>query len=360
MPRINPEHLLNQTRDHIARFTSMPSESALTLATLWVAHTHVRNTDDLLAFDTTPRIALVGDEPGCGKTTALEAIMRLSFQGEQVIDPTPASFSELISEQHATAGIDEIDVLFGAGAAKSTLRSLLNAGYKHGAQWKRKGQTAVSLFAPVALAGLGTKFRTAEVLSPLRQRSIVINMRRKTPAESYRGRLHDPVTAVLRQELTRWGKRNRQEITGLWPQDIPEGISDRLLEVCEPLFMVADHAGGDWPQMARKAASDILLGQTDDDDEPESISDTLIRDALRVIGTRKNITTHELAAALRELEGSPWATLWPAPDGAARELTAMLRPLGLEPSAVRTPQGVSKGYKRDDVALLQDDDDDDM
>lgn len=354
----NHAAMLDRTRDHIARFTSMPSDSALTLATLWVAHTHVRGTDDLLAFDTTPRMAFVGDEPGCGKTTALEAVMRLSFNGEQVIDPTPASFALLISEGHATAGIDEIDVLFGAGAAKSTLRSLLNAGYKHGAKWSRANKTPVSVFAPVALAGLGTKFRTAEVLSPLRQRSIVVNMRRKTPAESYRGRLHDPLTAVLRNELTRYGKRYLQEITGLWPTDIPEGISDRLLEVCEPLFMIADHAGGDWPAMARKAASEILLGQTDPEDEPESISDTLIRDALRVIGSRKNITTHELAAALRELEDSPWAALWPAPDGAARELTAMLRPLGLEPSAVRTPTGVAKGYKRDDVALLQDDDDD--
>jgi hypothetical protein len=358
MARIHPAALLDQTRAHIARFTCMPSDSALTLTTLWVAHTHVRGTNDLLAFDTTPRIAFVGDEPGCGKTTALEAVMRLSFNGEQVIDPTPASFAELISESHATAGIDEIDVLFGAGAAKSTLRSLLNAGYKHGAEWKRKGQTSIPLLAPVALAGLGTKFRTAEVLSPLRQRSIVVNMRRKTPAESYRGRLHDPMTAVLRGELTRYGKRYREQITSLWPEDIPEGISDRLYEVCEPLFMVADHAGGDWPQMARKAAADILLGQTDDDDEPESISDTLIRDVLRVIGQRKHIGTHELAASLRDLDGAPWAKLWPAPDGAARELTAMLRPLGLEPSAVRANGGAPvKGYKRMDIELCADDDD---
>ena len=36
--------------------------------------------------------------------------------------------------------------------------------------------------------------------------------------------------------------------------EIPSGLSDRTADAWESLFAIADLAGGDWPQRARKAA----------------------------------------------------------------------------------------------------------
>lgn len=349
---MNSAALLDQVRAHIARFATLPSQAALDIATVWTAHTHVRTTEGFLAFDTTPRLAFLSDGPASGKTTAMEAVLRLSYNGEQVIDPTPASYALLISEQHATAGVDETDVLFGAGAAKSTLRSLFNAGYKYGAKWSRANKSPVSVFAPLVMAGIGTKFRTAAILAPLRQRCIMIIMERASQPEAYRGRLHDGITNALRAELTRWARKDAGRITGLWPTDIPDGIENRLLEVCEPLFMVADAAGGHWPASIRKAASEILLGTVADEDEPLCLTDALVADLRIVMGDRRNASTAILASGLRKLPGAPWATLWPQEDSAARELSAMLAPMGIAPQPVRQGAAVVRGFKAADLSLL--------
>ena len=128
------------TRGFLGRFVSFPSDAALDVVTLWIAHTHVTDRDDRLAFDTTPRLAFLSRGPKSGKTEALNRVTDLSHNGATMVDPTHAGYAQSIGEGCATVTIDELDVLFGAGSAKATLRSLLNAGYKQGAEWKQCGQ----------------------------------------------------------------------------------------------------------------------------------------------------------------------------------------------------------------------------
>ncbi len=50
----------------LRRFVAYPSEHALVLHTLWIAHTYL-----LDEFDTTPRLAFMSQEAQSGKTRAL-------------------------------------------------------------------------------------------------------------------------------------------------------------------------------------------------------------------------------------------------------------------------------------------------
>jgi hypothetical protein len=341
---------LDITRGFLSRFVAFPSDAALDVVTLWIAHTHVTDRDDRLAFDTTPRLAFLSKGPKSGKTEALNRVTDLAHNGSTMVDPTHAGFAQSIGEGCATVTIDELDVLFGAGSAKATLRSLLNAGYKRGAEWKRAGKAPVSVFGAVAMAGMDQKFRNSEPLSALRSRTLMVPMSPGRAPEIYRGRMHDPTANAIRASVAAWCRAHRSAILANYPDEF-DGISGRDLEISEPLLMIADAAGGRWPDAARAALRELLLGEDDGhrDDSP-SLSSSLLADLATVFGSASKLPTSDIVAGLRALPGAPWAGLWPSVDNAPRELAALLAPVGVAPVRVRLGKLTVRGYQRADLA----------
>lgn len=337
--------ILDQCRSFIGRFCTMPDPGALDLAVLWAAHTHAVDQNDRLAYDTSPRLMFSSEGPGSGKSRALELVQLLAHNGQLVCDPTAPSFAQLASEQRATILVDEMDMLIGRGNGKADLRSLFNASYKRKtAIWSRAGKPALPIFAAVAFAGMGATFRSAPVLSALRSRTLVIEMVPCTPPESYRPRVHDPLADALRSELAKWVGRNTSRIIESLP-DMPEGISDRAAELAEPLIMLATIAGGHWPETARNAIRELLLGQTDEPD-PLPLSEQLLRDIREVFQDSTQLGTVDLVEALCALSTSPWASLWPSPVSAPKDLAGMLEPLGISPTRIREDGVQIRGYLR--------------
>jgi hypothetical protein len=283
----------------------------------------------------------------------------LAHNGQIVCDPTAPSFAQLASERRASILVDELDCLLGKGGGKADLRSLFNASYKRStATHSRAGKPAVNIFAAVAFAGMDATFRSAPVLSALRSRTIVVAMVPSTPPEKYKPRIHDRVAEALRAELAEWAGRNTARILDSFP-DMPEGISDRAEELAEPLLMVADQAGGHWPETARNAVRQLMLR---DSDAPESIplAERLLRD-VRIVFTAvfgedagtARIGSVDLLEQLQTLPGSPWLDLWTGNQLAAtKELAAMLAPLGVEPLKLRIGERVIRGYRGEDFADL--------
>lgn len=351
-PDRSGEATLDAARAFLARFVSFPSEAAEVAAVLFAAHSHAVNSEEQLAFDTSPRIAFLSKEPGSGKTVAMETMGALMYCSQVVVDLTPASFAQLVHEQRAAVLLDEIDVLFGGGQAKSVLRSLLNAGYRRkGAFWMRANKPPVAIFGAVAFAGMDAKFASAAPLAALRSRTIMIKMvRTDKHVESYRPREHDPLADALRRDLTKWVHRHLGEILEDWPTDIPEGIVGRKLELAEPLLMIADCAGGHWPESARTALAELLGNESPE--EQEALIGEQLLDALRTLfGDQESLTTVEIVSALYALPDSPWKRLWPNPGTAPKALSQML---GDDVTAVPLRRGdkVMRGYKREDLEML--------
>jgi hypothetical protein len=344
------ELVLDEIRTFMARFVTFPSPAVLDAVTLWIAHTHVVDGCGRLGFETSPRIAFLSDEPASGKTTALEMVTRLANRGRISIDMTAPGLAISIAEKQGTIGLDELDVLFGAGGAKSVLRSLLNAGYKRGATWTRKANDDLPIFGPVAMAGLAKKWRSATALSPLRSRTIEVEMRRgRGPAERYRPRLHDALSAELRGVLSKWAARYAPLILEDWPS-LPEGVTDRDEEVWEPLFMVANAAGGHWPASVERACRELVLGESTVPDEP-TVRMRLLADLRWVFGEAERMTTVQIVAGLHGLPGSEWKKLWPNPATAPRELSLMLGE-DVSPIKVRVGEQSLRGYSRKDLEPL--------
>ena len=197
----------------------------------------------------------------------------LCHNGRTVVDPSAPAMVTLINEEKATLAIDEIDVYFGKGGGRQSARAMLNAGYKQGACVARQGKM-MNCFAAVLLAGMGQVYTTHPNLRPLYTRSICAYMAPKPPGakvEEYRTRLHGHLGQKLHDALAHWAGQHARDAALAWP-DMPDGIENRDRELWEPLIVMADLAGGAWPERIRAAARHICLSQIDETEEAEVIT----------------------------------------------------------------------------------------
>lgn len=350
---VDGAQLLDEVRAYATRFIVFPSGAAADAYTLWAAHTHAVDLDGVLLFDCTPRLAILG-ESDCGKTLALEILGMLSRRGLVIADPTAPTLAFLISEERATLMIDEIDMLLGPGDGQRPLRTVLNVGYQRSGKIARLRQL-LSCFAPVALAGLPQNFQSNIKLRPTCNRSIILRMRAKRAqdgAEDFKHRMHVPMADALSVALAEWTGTEDviTELACAWPES-PEGVENRLAQIWEPLFALADVAGGDWPERARAACKVLALGDgSDAAPEPSPLQRLLADLSTLDWGPTGNLPTRTILAWLYGLPDSPWRTLWPNPGAAPRELAALLGLIGVHVDKVWDPEtGRSvQGYHRTD------------
>jgi hypothetical protein len=258
--------LLDLLRDrwfgHYARF---PSAAALDAVVLWAAHAHMRDAQGVLVFSATPRLYLLSSEPGSGKSKVLELLgMVCPATYGLDLEPTAAGLAYTLSRERATVLIDEGDVLLGSGARRAGVRSIINGGYtRHGTVLNGRGSkaTRVPVFGALAMAGLDTLEKgTGGLLAALLSRGIKIRMTRAPggdqPAKMTREAEHQGAGA--REWLASWAAQVRDQVAAAQP-DMPEGIAGRAEQIWEPLIAVADAAGGQWPERARAACSELAL-----------------------------------------------------------------------------------------------------
>ena len=63
-------------------------------------------------------------------------------------------------------------------------------------------------------------------------------------------------TSSLRERCAQFVKQNQKAIAAALPE-FPDTLHDRAVDIWEPLFALADLAGGSWPAKARRAAEGL-------------------------------------------------------------------------------------------------------
>ena len=334
----------------VNRFVRLPSENAAFAVVLWAAHTHLMD-----AWETTPRLAFLSAEPGSGKSRAMAITALLCPLALEAANATTASLVRAMDDPagRPVACIDEIDTKYGPKAkGDEELRCVINAGHRRGGFFLRceKGDdgwtpTRQDSFAAIAMAGIGDILPDSVVT-----RSIVLRMRKRLPGETvdaYRQRDHMHLGKALCDELAVWADHVREQAAICRPK-LPDGIEDRDADVWEPLIVVADLAGGQWPERARQAAVELV--QSAKAGEKLSLGAKLLADIRDCFGDSDRIATADLLSKLRAIEESPWGV-----SGRNRldayVLAQMLSEYGIRPTTIRLagPNGsVLKGYKRYD------------
>jgi hypothetical protein len=342
-PIENGAALLGELADFLGRFVVFPSEHHRDAVALWTIHSHA-----LDAFESTPRLALVSPEKQSGKTRTEELLELVCPRARHASSLTAAALFRLVATERPTLLFDEVDTIFGPGASQhEELRGLLNAGHRRGAvAYRCVGDPAnmrvesFPAFAAVALAGIG------DLPDTIVDRAVVIPMRRRSPdepIESFRSRYVTPVANTLHDRLAAWTASVFEDLGRSEPA-MPPGVTDRPADCWEPLLAVADIAGGDWPERARRAAVALVAERKVAD---TSLGSRLLSDCRDLFGDRERMRTADLVNALCALEESPWGDLrGKALD--ARGLARRLRRFDIRPNDHRFTEGTAKGYLRSD------------
>jgi putative DNA primase/helicase len=334
--------MLTAIADAFARYVALP-EGAADAVTLWCLHAHA-----LDAAEHAPRLAIVSPTPGCGKSTLLRYVGLLVPRPLSTASVSPAALFRTIERARPTLLIDEADA-FMSGNGSEELRGLLNAG--HGRTDAHVIRTVgedfeprmFSTWAALAIARIG------RLPATLMDRSIVIPMRRRRPSERIehlRSGRPGPFD-ILARKAARWSADHLAALREADPEDMPPALGDRAADNFRPLVAIADRAGGDWPERARKAAA--LLSAREGGDQ-DTIGIVLLADIRAILENREGgrITSAELAAVLAAMEDRPWPEWKRGKPITPRQIAKLLAPFGIAPKTVRTLGERAKGYVAED------------
>lgn len=348
----------NETNQLLRRFVVFPDQAAYDIATLWIMHTHVRDANGNYAFDYTPRLALLSDGPGSGKTVALDKVSLLANRGKRITSPTAPAVTMMISTERLTPCIDEIDELFGKTAlSKSDLRALLNSGYERGGTIARANKLS-DVFGPVSFAGMGANFANNPVLRALRSRTIAIWMRPKEyheKVEVFRRRFHEAEFNSHNDVLAQWGKTHVLDLQMADP-DLPVGVENRDVDLWAPLLSISELAGDDIAERGRVAVLQYVSSVAPPNAELGD-TDRLIVALAQVFNGRDELDTKSIVDGLFAMPHGVWQKKWFGDEMAAyKGISEMLSTVGASPERIRITDSVSgserqvRGYRWSGIA----------
>ncbi|MBB3728133.1 DUF3631 domain-containing protein [Nonomuraea dietziae] len=341
-PSPNGADLLDRLRASLTRYVILPSAETADAVTLWIAATHAQP-----AWAHAPRLVIRGPEKRCGKSRLLDIVEATCHEPFITVNATSAAVYRSITDDPPTMLVDEADTIFGPKAdGNEDLRGLLNAGHQRNRPAKRydvntNSVQSIPTFAMAALAGIGAMPDTIE------DRAVVVRMRRRAPGESaapYRHRRDRLPLRRLAAMLEQW---LRADLATLEQAEPAMPVEDRAADTWEPLVIVADHAGGTWPERARAAA--VSLTAEADDNGHTSARVRLLAACRTAFGPDTALPTAVLLDRLRADPEGEWNEHGPA-GLTAMKLGTMLREYDIRSANIRFSNGQAKGYQRADFA----------
>ena len=333
--------LLDWIRDLVRKYLVLPPEAADTLA-LWVLHTYAFRLRRVTTY-----IGVVSPERQCGKTTLLTLLALLANRALLASNISPPAVFRVIEEAEPTLLIDEGDTFL---KRKEELRGILNAGYTRESAYvirvsnRKQGEgrsrlAKFSCWCPKVIAAIG---RLPETLA---DRCIMVTMHRKMEDEQCE-RLEEFDATEVRRKCARLVEDQGETIRS-WRPEAPRNLSDRALDIWEPLLVLAEMAGGEWPKRAREAAEKLSGGG-----QKASPMVTLLGhiEMLFLAAGCERLFTRTMVKALNELdevrdlrEGDTITEVW---------LSRRLRDYGIMSKTVWIGEESAKGYCREDFGEL--------
>lgn len=336
---VDGAELLNSLTETVKRYIVLPHAAPEALA-LWVLHTYTH-----AAANVSPIVALLSATLRCGKTRALSLLQGLVWRPLPASNVTPAALFRSTELWEPTLLIDEADTFL---KDSHELRGILNSGHTRDAAYvlRTVGEDheprRFKTWSPKAIAKIG------DLPATLADRSIVIPMRRKRRDEKVKRLRLDKMSELgdLRRRCARWANDHIADLAAADPET-PSQLHDRAQDNWRALLAIADAAGGDWPDRARKVATALTV----DDEDNSSIGELLLSD-FRDIFQKLELTEGDcpastiLARELHDMEHRPWPE-WGRDKKpiTPRQIAALLKPFAIKPKNIREGECIFKGYR---------------
>lgn len=331
--------LLAKVRSTVTRYVALPSAHVEVAVTLWIAATHAVD-----VLNTAPRLVIRSPQKRCGKSRLLDLVTALTRSSQPTANVSSAVLYRLMGGTNKpTLIIDEADTIWGnkkSAEQNEDLRGLVNAGFERGRptlRWDAAQRKLEELetFGFVALAGIG------QLPDTITDRAVNFIMRRRKAGERvapFRSRRDGKPLQQLRDQVAEWVAVHLGDIEKMQP-DLP--VDDRAADVWEPLVIIADLAGGDWPEVARQAAKALTK---DHDDEDGSTDSAQLLTDIKAIFTATGesfLESKVLVLKLRALDDSPWSGS--EYDLTVHKLAARLKEYAIRPRP--NAVGTKRGYR---------------
>ena len=350
--------LIEDIQKYIKRFSTFPAiDYSLPLA-LWAIGTQVYP-----HFDSYPYLVVTSATKRSGKTRLAEILSFISSNPVSSGAMTPASMFKTMADERPTIFIDEAESL--SSEAASNMRVVLNMGYRKGQTVRRVvGQEVreYEVYCPKCFILIG------DVYDTLKDRSIIIRMRRGEAAERF---VFEPVKAegaVLREKIHQWIEENESALINSFTtfKGI-EFLTDRDEEIWTPLFVLCQMIAPERIKELQQLAVDIATEKTQEsrryselENQEEKAADDeyaqrLLRDVASIIDGKKYLPTSEILERLRAIPTAPWR-VYKGEGITMHSLSTMLSRFGVAPSNVQIGRGranrkVVKGYRALDVQV---------
>jgi putative DNA primase/helicase len=195
-----------------------------------------------------------------------------------------------------------------------------------------------STWCAKAIAGIG------KLRDTIMDRSIVLNLRRKRKDEKTELLRYGDTEQflTLRRKLVRFAA-DCAETVGKARPDM-SNLFNRNLDNWEPLFAIADIAGGEWPALIRETA--LKLTDEEADESTQSIGVELLADIKEIFEMKRveKIIIKDLIYALCEDQEKPWATYNRGISITPRQVGRMLSGYKIKSKPIRIVGTVYKCY----------------
>lgn len=350
---VNGAELLQEIQQKISRHVVLPRWAPETMA-LWVPHTFAFHHRDITTY-----LGIESPEHRCGKSTLITILSELTQRAVVASNVTAPSFFRVIAQLLPTLFIDEADTFL---AGNDELKGILNSSYFKKTAFVLR---AVNLPGPIQtsaqpLANSGVGYnpgilrfscwcpkliaRIGALPPTLADRCIVFRLHRKTSEDSCeRLRKFDP--GDVKRKCLRFVLDHAAEIAAAEPH-IPGELNDRAADVWEPLFVIADLAGGPWPAIAREAAVGLGLAARDSNPIGVLLFDVFMQFS---VAETDRMFSSELVERLNAYPSRPWKDLLRGRPVDDRWLARQLSPYGIRSRNLRIDGMQAKGYYQEDM-----------
>ncbi|MEI6987449.1 MAG: DUF3631 domain-containing protein, partial [Rhodospirillaceae bacterium] len=333
---VNGAALLSDLTAGVRKYMVMEDGAAEAVA-LWVVHAHAVN-----AFSVSPRLAITSPEKGCGKTTCIDVVAILVPRPLTTANTTAAAIFRTIEAAQPTLMIDEADTFL---TDNDEMRGILNSGHRRSAAFVLRlvgddhEPRKFSTWAATVIAMIGRLPDTLE------DRSIPVRLRRRLPEETITAFRVDrtPDLDLLARKVARWAADNFDTLRGSDPA-IPSAINNRAADNWRPLLSIADAAGGEWPDCARRIAEKVVAGAGADVQSAKVMLLEDIRAAFEDQSTDR-LPSADMVAALVGMEGRPWCEWRGGRPITQNSLARLLAPFNIAPGNLRAHSHVAKSYR---------------
>lgn len=321
----------------VRRHVILTAEQADVVA-LWVAFSHAIDGARIA-----PKLGVTSPTPRCGKSTMLGLVAELVPRPLVASNISPAAVYRVIEAVHPTLLIDEADSFM---RDNEELRGVLNSGHSRAGAFvvRCTGDDLEPRRFPTwcaqAIGLIGSLPPT------LADRSIEIRLQRKRSGETV-----PKLTRLLRERLSLLARQVARWVADHPIADsspaMPAGLNDRAADNWEPLLAIADLAGGEWPERARRAALTLSGGEPED---AEAVGVRLLGDIRTIFEARQadRLPSADIVAALVAMEDRPWPEWRGGKPITPRQLAQQLHNFAIDPRNLKLAADVKKGYLAED------------